>query len=291
MNKKIRIFESELINMVKTIVEQVVDLDSYDALDFEEVFFTMFKNYIVDKLGEDAQNYPFSFLLKKYGKEFIISKLGETIFNSYKRSYSDDVDYDSRIIQKIGRELVKLSLAKLPSLRKEYKFTEKYAKHLERLVKMLELPDFVDVEFKEENSHDVKMLLKVDFDDLLKSERGLDRYSITRNMRELLENYLGVDFESPSYGGLRFDVSLSVDGIDEWTKNVLNKKIKKHIKSEIPDSNMLHSIRFKPKTDGHSELTLHYKDMTPWGKKNEIKNAVVTYIKSLGYNRISVDNP
>lgn len=291
MSKKVLIQESKLVNMIKNIVESVVDLESYDDLDFQEVFFTMFKDYIIDKLGEDAKNYPFSFLLKKYGKEFLISKLGEERYNTYRRSYESEVSIDVRIIQRIGRDLVSLSLAKLPSLRKEYKFTEKFAKHLGRIVKMLELPDFVDVEFEEKNSHDVTMILKFNFEDMLKSDKRVDKFSINRQMRELLENYLGADFDSPSYGGLKFYVDIKVDGIEEWTKNVLNKQIKKYIKSEIPDGNMLHSVRFKPKTDSNSDLVLVYRDMTPWQKKSQIRNDVKSYLESLGYKRIDVENP
>ena len=47
--KKILTFEeSELINMVKTIVEQVnQDLDQYDDTDFTDVFIFLFRNWVV----------------------------------------------------------------------------------------------------------------------------------------------------------------------------------------------------------------------------------------------------
>jgi hypothetical protein len=291
MAKLITLKESELFNMVKTIVEQVeMDLSQYDDNDFTDVFVFLFRNWITKKLGEDSKKYPFSFLLNKYGKEFLQDTLGD----KYDQYYGDREEiyfngYNS--IPKTGKVLVKSGAFTLPSLRQQEKFTEKYAKHLPRIIKMMRFPDFVRVEFEEEVPYDVHVELYIDYPSYLKDESfSFASHNLERKFKELLENYLGVDFGNPVHGKVNLTLYTNAENVEKWVKQVLNKEIKKHIK-EMPGGKNIHSIRFEPSISGSSEMKIVYKDgshrhMHQW----EFLRGVRDYINSLGYKRISADN-
>jgi len=106
MKKAILLKESELINMIKTIAEQVeVDLDQYDDSDFIDVFVFVFRNWINNKLGDEAKKYPFSFLVKKYGQRF----LEDTFADKYGKLFGSErnVDFNLYNLPRIGKKLVK----------------------------------------------------------------------------------------------------------------------------------------------------------------------------------------
>lgn len=292
MKKAILLKESELINMIKTIAEQVeVDLDQYDDSDFIDVFVFVFRNWINNRLGDEAKKYPFSFLVKKYGQRF----LEDTFADEYGKFFGGDRDVDFNLynLPRIGKKLVKAGAYTLKTLRTEEKFTEKFAKKIPRIVKMLNLPEWAKFEFYEKKPHQVEAVLHVDYPSFLKFENGrsLHTSQLDRELRELFENYLGVEFGNPAHGEVQLNVDSKVENEESWIKNVLNKEIKKHIKS-MPGGKFIHSIRFVPKFPNNSEMKLIFKD--EWGRRNfsewQFRDEVKKYIKELGYNKIDVDN-
>jgi hypothetical protein len=290
MAKLITLKESELFNMVKTIVEQVeIDLSQYDDNDFTDVFVSLFRKWISNKLGDDSKKYPFSFLLNKYGKEFLQDSLGD----KYLRYYRDDekIYFSSYSLPRMGRNLVKSGAFILPSLRQEEKFTEKYAKHLQRLIKLMGLPDYVKLELEEEIPYDVRVKLYIDYPSYLKDgDSQLVSHKLERKFKEMIEDYLGVDFGNPVHGNVALNFFTVAENRDEWVKEVLNKEIKKHIK-EMPGGKYVHSIRFEPSISGSSQLRIVYKDSASrhihqW----EFLRNVREYIQGLGYHKIDVEN-
>lgn len=69
MSKVLQVSESELVSMVKNIVEQV-NLDEYDEEDFVDVGLEYLNNGLVDTHKTDIKKYPLSYLSKKYSREF-----------------------------------------------------------------------------------------------------------------------------------------------------------------------------------------------------------------------------
>jgi hypothetical protein len=240
-------------------------------------------------LGDDSKKYPFSFLLNKYGKEFLQDSLGD----KYLRYYRDDEEiyFSSYILPRMGRNLVKSGAFILPSLRQEEKFTEKYAKHLQRLIKLMGLPDYVKLELEEEIPYDVRVKLYIDYPSYLKDgDSQLVSHKLERKFKEMIEDYLGVDFGNPVHGNVALNFFTVSENRDKWVKEVLNKEIKKHIK-EMPGGKYVHSIRFEPSISGSSELRIVYKDSASrhihqW----EFLRNVREYIKGLGYHKIDVEN-
>ena len=289
MKKIITFTESELINMTKIIVEQVnQDLNRYDDNDFSDAFFLLFRNWVGNRLGEEIKKYPFSYLLKKFGQEF----LEETFGDKYDKYFPGDRDiaFNRFEISKIGRKLIEVGAHTLPSLRQEEKFTEKYGKHIARLVKTLNLPSFSRLELSEDTPQEVVASLYIDYPSFLKSEeQSINEYNFERKFKSMLEDYLGVEFGSPVHGKVNMTFTLRLENEDKWVKNVLNKEIKKHIK-QMPDGNYVHSIRFEPKTDKAYMRIVYREDSSRRMHQYEFRNKVREYLRGLGYTKIDVEN-
>ena len=290
--KKILTFEeSELINMVKTIVEQVnQDLSQYDDNDFTDVFIFLFRKWAGNKFGEEIKKYPFSYMLKTFGQEFLEQTFGDE-YNKYFRD-ATNVALNRFTISDIGKKLVQFGAHILPSLRKEKKFTEQYGKHISHLLKTLDLPSFARLEIIEDVPYVIDATLYINYPDYLKSnERSISTYSnpFELKFKSMLKNYLGVEFGSLAHGKLQLRFATKIENEKEWVKNVLNKEIKKHIK-EMPDGNYVHSIRFQPEIEkGYLKIVYKEGSFRHMHQYN-FRSKVIEYIKELGYTKIDVDN-
>jgi hypothetical protein len=76
---------------------------------------------------------------------------------------------------------------------------------------------------------------------------------------------------------------LNYVGLDEWVKNVLNKKLKKEIKSLSPWSKYIHSIRFDV-DGGRADMKIIFKDEFRWNLRKEVVSGIREYLTNLGYN-------
>jgi hypothetical protein len=97
---------------------------------------------------------------------------------------------------------------------------------------------------------------------------------------------MGFELGSPAHGKLEFTFYSGVRflGVDEWVKNVLNKKIKKEIKT-LPNRSALHSMKFTTNTGAiRGEITLIYVRNTWYSNQENFKSEFQNYLKSLGYN-------
>lgn len=277
MKNKITLTESELIGMVKRIAEQV-NLNDYSAEDFYDVFFQVFRQWIFEKLGEDAKKHPMSLLLKKYGSEFAEQK-GLT-----HRGYRSEFDSSYHSLEHYGKELVKKAHYNLPSSYKDEKFTEKYAKAIPHFVSMMELPPFIDLTFMENEPNRVRVNINVNFDDWLKypNKYNINEHNLTEKLKKIFENFGGVDFGNPAHGEVELTYnSFNDKGSDEWVKKVLNKKIKTEIRG-LPLGRYLHSIRFKP-NNGGGEIGLVFKERAGYDTKRKITSESIELLKRMGY--------
>lgn len=286
MKKTLTLTENELVGVIMRIAEQV-NLDDYSKEDFFDVFFQVFRSWIIEKLGEDVKKYPMSWLLKKYGQQFAEDK------GLVHRGRREEFDSSYYSLEHYGRELVKMSHYELPQLYKDEKFTEKYKKVIPHFVSMLELPPFITVNFIENEPNRVIVKYDTNFDEWMKypEHKRIDEYNTTQKLKKLFVNFGGVEFGNPAYGEVSMDYESVKDfNVDKWVKNELNKVIKKAIRG-IENANQLHSIRFKASNNG-GRIELVFKDNYRFGyqEKIEFTKKAREVVESLGYGpNLTVD--
>lgn len=276
MKKTITLNESELVGVIHKIVESYNN-DSYDDSDYIEVFLKFFRPWVKEKHGDEISNYPLSYLVKKYISEFVQDF--EIDPTSTILGYRDNI----RNVAAVGKALVQKGKTKLASLQSKEKFTEKYKKQLDFFVNRLELPDFIKLDFIEEIPYNVIGRVRVDWEKLIKypTDKTFRSNDISRELKNKIENFLGVELGNPTYGQLSLTFNKAYVGVEDWVKKTLNKEIKKEIRS-LPRASILHAIKFE--TDGDKfggELKLSFKN---WNGRNDFKKQVENLLQELGYN-------
>lgn len=233
------ITESHFKEYIRILSEQEdMDYDYldeyYDDEDFMEVFFEYFRPWVKSKHGEDVGKYPLSYLLKKYFVEFC---------KDYSLDYDDDDEYWSYSqLSSIGKEIVIRKQHKLPTLLPSHKFTEKYAKQIDYIIKSLKLPNWLTMTFTEEKVYQITVNLIVDYDLYLKSDD--DKYVSTYfdEFKEYLTKFMGVEEGNPSHGNLMLNDYIKLKNTDRFTNPKEVKLLKSKIKS-LPYGNRIHSIK------------------------------------------------
>jgi hypothetical protein len=276
MKKVLSLTESELIKVINRIVESYRD-DVYDDEDYVEVFFKYFRPWVKKNHGDEIGEYPLSYLVKKYIGEFALDNginPDNTIF-SYRNNITNAAN--------IGKNLVKQGKHKLPSLRSQEKFTEKYKKPLEFFVSELNLPDYINFGFIEETPYNIWVRFDINWEGLIKHQ-GTEKIkpdAVVKELTQRISDFLGIEIGNPTYGQLSLKLKKDYVGIDEWIKKTLNKEIKKKFR-ELPNSRILHAIKFETKSyELGGELKLSFKS---WNGRNDfIKNAK-ELLQSMGYN-------
>jgi hypothetical protein len=278
MKKTLSLTESELIKVVSRIVESYTD-DMYNDEDYVEVFLQYFRPWVKKNHGDEIGEYPLSYLTKKYMAEFAkdIGLSPENVIYGYKGTLGN--------ASNIGKNLVKQGNHKMPSLRSQEKFTEKFKKPLEFFVNELNLPEFMELSFTENTPYKVYVTLKIDWEGLIKYQGDVkpNFEIIFRELKKRIENFLGVEIGNPTYGQLSFKMNKQYIGVDEWVKKTLNKEIKKKIK-ELPNAmRILHAIRFETHSSSSmgGDLKLSYKS---WNGSNEFIKSVRSLLQDMGYN-------
>ena len=278
--KKITLNESEMINFVSMLIERV-NLEGYTDEDFIEVFVNLFRPWVKSKHGDEVGQHPMSYLVKKYIDEFISDVKLDVL----------DFRYESGLKKfvKIGREIVRSGIHKLPSLNSGKKFTEQYKKHLEFIISALNLPEYINLKFTEDSPNKVYGEAIVDFQKLLKSQDNPPTIrQIAINLTKYFEDYLGIEYGSPVHGKLDFYLNSipTYIGLNEWTKNEFNKNIKKEIKNLPSAERNISSLKLI--LDNHSrlkaEIKIGWKRDSRWSEHNKIKEEVRNILKSMGYN-------
>jgi hypothetical protein len=136
------------------------------------------------------------------------------------------------------------------------------------------VPNKVDVRFDVDFP---KMIMNPEF-------KSLSSGNLLFNLKKYLENFGGVEFGNPNYGQVQMNgKKLNYVGMDEWVKNVLNKKIKKEIKSLVPYAKNIHSIRFDVE-GGKANMKIVFKDDFRWNLRKEVVSGIREYLTNLGYN-------
>lgn len=223
------ITESHFKHYVSVITEQEDDDDDYDELesytdeDFIEVFFNYFRPWIKSNHGDEVGQYPLSLLLKKYYQEFCK-------YSGVDIDDDDEFNYYSDLVA-MGKSLVKKKQHKLPTLRPTFKFTEKYSRQIQSLLKFLNIPEWLTVSFEEYSPFKVMMTFNIDFPSMMKIGGVENISTYFDEFTEQLKNYMGIKVGSPSHGDLDIEKTISLNGVDEFSNPKFQKELKTQIKS------------------------------------------------------------
>jgi hypothetical protein len=261
------------------IIYENVNLRDYYTEDFVEVFYEKFRPWIRINHGDEVGKYPMSFLIKKYAKDFAKSV-------KY-RDYIGDNFTPLTLMDKLGQHIV-LQGHILPTLSKDFKFTEKYKLGIEKLVNSLNLPSFATIRFEESTPFNVYCFMDIDFFKYITSDLNRESFTQLVNSRHILvdyfEKFMGVNFGDSIHGDLEIDYNTPpiMIGEEEWVHYFLNKKIKKEIKS-LPKSHNLFSVKYS-RRGFNPTIKLTFRRNTRWNDESEFIKNVKNYLSENGYN-------
>jgi catechol 2,3-dioxygenase-like lactoylglutathione lyase family enzyme len=272
-----RLTESDLEKIVKTVLENF-NASEYEDEDFIEVFLNYFRPWVKKTHGDEVGQYPLSLLIKTHINEFI-KDYGIENNSRYYGSY--------RNMANVGRELAIKGVHRMPNLKKEGLFTDKFKKAITFFTDRLNLPEWMTLELTEDSPYKVYGRFIVDWDKAIhdKSVEPLNSSKLSTEFIETLTNFIGVELGSPTHGKLDLNIggSFVYEGVDEWVAKILNKEIKKKIRA-LPNSHVLHSVKFN--TAGGSVggyITLTYKS-NAWRHSSDFTKDVNELMSGLGYN-------
>ena len=269
--------EQDIKRIVTRISEQI-DVNEYDDSDFIEVFVKFFRPWIKKYHGDEVGEYPMSHLVKKYLKDFNTDH-GVQITDRY---YGDNL----KILIDIGKQLVIKGTHKLPSLKKEGRFLEKYEKGLNMLIEYLDLPVFMKIKFRENKPYNVGAWIEADFDEMLKYDGEVKEGSkYMEELRNYISSFLGVEYGSPAHGNLQLQTGgIELVGEEEWVKNVFNKKIKNAIKALPNAKGKIHSTKLNINRSGfRANVQITFRQGN-WRVESDISRGAKEILTSMGYN-------
>lgn len=271
-------YNQEMSNFVLSVIMEQKHYD-YEKDDYVDIGISTFKDWLKDTKNLTGK-FPFGYLKKKYGDEFtdFLYKGHEEDKPSYYSGRSGDLEQWGKTIVKYG------IVSDLPTLAKEGSFMETYSRFLPRIIDMLKLPNWLKIEFVENQPYQVYINYRVDFPEMIKSTTN-ERFttsSLFMNLKKSLEKYLGLDFGKIVEGKVSMKQgSVFFTDFDEWIKNVFNKELKKEFKN-LPNGNDIHSISLKYPSD------LQRVDIKITTRRNSYGYRVVNQIRDLmnskGYN-------
>jgi hypothetical protein len=266
------------IKRIANIVKEQIDVSEYEDSDFIEVFVQYFRPWIKKYHGDEVGEYPMSHLVKKYLKDFNTDH-GVQITDRY---YGDSL---KKLID-IGKQLVIKGTHKLPSLKKQGTFLEKYNRGLKVLVEYLDLPKFMEIKFREDKPYNVGVWIECDFDEMLKYDGEVKENSkYMDELRNYISSFLGVEYGSPAHGNLQlYTHSPMFNGEEEWVKNVFNKKIKNAIKALPNAKGKIHSTKLNVNRSGfRANVQLTFRQGN-WRVESDINKGTKELLVSMGYN-------
>ncbi len=226
------------MSLLKKNIQLLIETVSIEDLDYDdirEIYDVFFRNWLQEKKPEINQ------------RKFAITYLQRRFFNEFARdiglTMDDDDDYDFDRKQ-IITHLFNKGLIELPSYHEyEDKFLDMYGKNFEFLVKRLDLPKFIKLEFREPKPFELVCKVDVDFESWIKSNETIPgRFSLDRDIEKLLQNYMGIEVGESRFGGVQISIEeYNYIGYGDWVKNIF-AKIKKEIK-QIPKIGNIRAVR------------------------------------------------
>lgn len=279
MKKRVLVSESEMINIIKRITEEI-NLADYDSYDFIDAFFQVFRSWLYEKIGDNFKRYPMTLLLKKYGRDFVSEK---NLFDEEEDGDWDEFELHTWNVPDFGKRLVEKSHYEMPSNIPTQKFTETYKKIIPRMIQELKLPSFVKLNITEEEINRVDFWVRIDFEKWMKypEELEIDIWKIRAEFIDLMEKFLGVEEGNPAYGQVQISVHETLEKLDDFIRNDVNKVIKKSLKN-MEYGRFIHSIKFNTNRSG-GWIEINFKSDANWSAKRYIREDAKNLLSELGY--------
>lgn len=273
---KIILKESQYVKLksANVILTEEVNLSGYDSTDFMEVFFMYFRNWVKEKHGDEVGKYPASLLVRKYLDDFC-NDMGI-------RPYGYGTT--ERKIVDAGKELVKIGKHQLASLRSDRKFIEQHKRALDVFFKGLKLPDFMTVEFTEDEPYDLDFITNVNYQKLIK-HHGYENYGVEidkpgKKLREFINNVMGIEFGNPVAGQLQFSDYVRNAGDDaalDKELRAVKKELKKGFEGDVRGFKV-------EKEKSYILIRVLFNRYTGWSKKDRVRESMRNKVVEMGYN-------
>jgi len=248
---------SLLKSNIRLLIE-TVSLEDLDYDDIHDIINVFFRSWLQEKKPEiNQKRFAITYLQRRYFNEFL-KDIG--LLDS---GDQDEYDFDKKDIL---RHLLSLGRIELPLYHEhETKFLETYRKNFEFLVKRLDLPKFVKLEFTEPKPFELECSVEVDFESWIKSNETFPtRFSLDRDIERLLQNYMGIEVGESRFGGIQISVQeYDYVGYNDWVKNIF-PKIKKEIK-QIPKLANVRAIRGKIENNRKFIIGVSFVSFSPYG--------------------------
>lgn len=201
-----------------------IDLSHLTNEDYED-YWNQFLRFYADETG------------KKFSKKLPISYLDKVLRDEIIEKYELDTSrYSSRKIIPLTKQLIQKGAIEFETFRPEEKFTEKFANPLSKIISRIKINPKYKITIGEEKPNEVYVRVIIDTEDWLKlsNEEKRQANNFQTELKTNIQKFLGVEFGSPAHGKLNiFGYGTNIMNVDEWIKNVMNKKIKKEIKESI----------------------------------------------------------
>ena len=275
---KVVITESQYnLAISKNLVFEEVNLSGYDDEDFIEVFLTYFRPWIKSKHGDEIGGRPFSYLLNAYLKEFCEDMGIDKGFIRYSSKTS--------LMSRAGREIVLLGKHTLPTLRSQKKFSEQHKRGLDIALKMLDLPDYVNIRIEEDEPYEVDIFADVDFAQAAK-DLSIDspftkiQQKMSYQLPRFIEETMGIKRGKPVLGELEFHGMTNVLNFDEWVKKE-GRVFKRALADKFPSD--YRQLRFNY-GNNRPEIKIGFTRYAGWNKKSQISEYLRELLAEKGYN-------
>ena len=275
--KKVLLIKDSQYRKLLSLISESQDFDDEDYVD---AFLTVFKEWL---RKNELPSSPISMAFNRYKDRFL---------NEFGMGEEDVPKWRSGVglMTIIGKKLLQRGVIKIQSLRPETKFTEKFARQFKFFIDELNIPQYAKLTFVEEKPNEVDGRLKIDWNEMLKSESSpISPYHLERKLTNKLKDFLGINLGNIHHGELDFRIrrEIDYDGLDLWKKNILNKVIKKRIKQEIPLADKIQKIVFKLEDSSEPKATLHlyFNDYRiNYQDKVKVRDAIIQLLQGMGYN-------
>ena len=275
--KKVLLIKDSQYRKLLSLISESQDFDDEDYVD---AFLTVFKEWL---RKNELPSSPISMAFNRYSDRFL---------NEFGMGEEDVPKWRSGVglMTVIGKKLLQRGVIKIQSLRPETKFTEKFARQFKFFIDELNIPQYAKLTFVEEKPNEVDGRLKIDWNEMLKSESSpISPYHLERKLTNKIKDFLGINLGNIHHGELDFRIrrEIDYDGLDLWKKNILNKVVKKRIKQEIPLADKIQKIVFKLEDSSEPKATLHlyFNDYRiNYQDKVKVRDAIIQLLQGMGYN-------
>jgi len=278
-----------IIESYLRLIKEAVDMSHISNEDFRDIFIQTFRAWLREKAPDAEKTYALTYLLKKFGKKFVLEMNLIDRDDDYEDITDfDDLDYRNRTLIDFGRRLVEKEVVKPPKYEEyEKSFMENYGKHFNSIMSYLKLPDYAKLVFEEPQPYVLRGKILVDFPKMIKSDERLKTlYSYEREITEYLKNWFGIQVGDRKYGELNFVMKdIDYNGFEEWLKTEW-KTLRKEIKAREGD--IFYKFTLEP-IQGRLQIRPGFKGGKT-SNRYKVERTILEFLKSKGYTNVEVDS-